>query len=277
MKTRVQRQQSVRSHHPVESVRRALKVLRCFGLDHPELGVSTIARELGMHKSTVHRLLTTLQEEGFVYQVDGNRYTLGWKVFELGVAIPAWQAVRQPVLRVLESLVGETGETAHLAILDDGEVLYVEKVEAARSLRMPSAVGRRVPLHCTALGKVLMAGLDNETFRATIYSSPLKAFTNSTITDPDRLREEIERVRRQGYAVDREEIEEGLMCIGAPVVDPGGRTCAAISIAGPSSRILPPLKRHSDAVQRASQSLSGELGAIAEWLRGMSSGLVTSS
>jgi DNA-binding IclR family transcriptional regulator len=257
--------------YPVESVRRALRVLQCFGLDHPELGVSDIARQLSMHKSTVHRLLTTLQQEGFVHQVDGNRYTLGWKVFELGAVVPAWQAIRQPVLRVLESLVNETGETAHLAILNQGEVLYVEKVEASRSLRMPSAVGRRVPVHCTALGKVLIAGLEDQIMREMIYGAPLAAFTKNTITDPDRLREEIEEIRRQGYAVDHEEIDDGLMCIGARVVDHGGRTCAAISISGPSPRILSRLERHVEAVQRACHSLSGELGANAQRLLEMNS------
>jgi DNA-binding IclR family transcriptional regulator len=271
-----ERESSGGAQHPVESVRRALKVLRCFGLDRPELGVTEISRQLGMHKSTVYRLLSTLQEEGFVYQVDGNRYRLGWKVFELGVSVPAWQAIRQPVLRVLESLVGETGETAHLAILDEREVLYVEKVEALRSLRMPSAVGRRVPVHCTALGKVLIAGLEDGELSAAIYSSPLKAFTGNTITDPDRLREEIAHVRRQGYAVDREEIEDGLMCIGGPVVDDEGRTCAAVSISGPSPRILSHLERHADAVQHACHSLSRELGPNARWLSEMRTGLVSS-
>jgi len=224
-----------------------------------------------MHKSTVYRLLTTLEEEGFVYQVDGSRYALGWRAFELGAAVSPWQAIRQPVLRVLESLVDQTRETAHLAVLDEGEVLYIEKVEAPRSLRMPSAVGRRVPVHCTALGKVLLAGLKDETVRTMIYSSPLRAFTRNTITDPDRLREEIQLVRRQGYAVDREEIEEGLMCVGAPLIDDQGQTCAAISISGPSTRILRRLERHADAVREACRSLSDELGANARRLREMSS------
>lgn len=257
--------------HPVESVRRALRVLRCFGLERPELGVTEIARQLGMHKSTVHRLLTTLQEEGFVHQVDGSRYRLGWRLFELGVSVPAWQAIRQPVLRALESLVHQTGETAHLAILDEGEVLYVEKVEAMRSLRMPSAVGRRVPVHCTALGKVLMAGLEDHALLPLIYSAPLQAFTKNTITDPERLRAEIADVRRDGHAVDHEEIEDGLMCVGGPVVDDAGTACAAVSISGPSSRILSRLRDHADAVKNACASLSKELGGNARWLSEMSS------
>jgi DNA-binding IclR family transcriptional regulator len=251
---------------PVESVRRALRILRCFSLEHAELGVSDIARTLGMHKSTVHRLLLTLETEGFVHQVDGYRYALGWRLFELGAAVPALQTVRQPVLRRLESLVEMTGETAHLGVLDEGQVLYVEKVESARPLRMPSAVGRRVPLHCTALGKVLIAGLDDTLLRSALYAKPLPAFTQNTITDPDRLKEEIKQVQETGFAVDREEIEEGLMCVAAAVVDERVITRGAISIAGPSSRVLPRLEDHVVHVKEACNSLSDELGANARSL-----------
>ena len=253
---------------PVESVRRALRILRCFGPDRPELGVTDLSRELDMHKSTVHRLLVTLEAEGFVRLVEGGRYALGWRLFELGSAVPAWGAIRQVVLRELERLVQRTGETAHLAVLAEGEVLYIEKVESDRPLRMPSSVGRRVPLHCTALGKILLAGLeDDERWRA-IYGAQLRRFTPSTITDPDAVRNEVEKVAENGYAVDREEIEEGLMCLGAPIVDERGQTCAAISISGPSSRIQPRLAEHTDAVLEVAASLSGELGPNASRLRG---------
>src|SRR2546422_7790744 len=117
---------------PVESVRRALGVLRCFRVEQPELGVTEIARELQLSKSTVHRLLATLEAEGFVHHPNGSRYVLGWRAFELGAAVPAWSAIRQPVLRRLEALAASTGETAHLAVLDEGQVLYIEKVESDR-------------------------------------------------------------------------------------------------------------------------------------------------
>lgn len=245
---------------PVESVRRALRVLRCFDVEHRRLGVSDIARELTMHKSTVHRLLAALESEGFVRQFDDRRYTLGWIVFELGAALKIPERVREVVLGELEALVVATGETAHLAILDEGEVLYIEKVESPYNLRMPSAVGRRVPLHCTALGKVLAAGLDPITMSRHMHTRPLEAFTLQTMTNPCDVQQEIKRVREQGFALDREEIEEGLMCVAAPVVDENGVTCAAVSIAGPTSRMSRNLDSHTMAVQTACQNISRQLG-----------------
>jgi DNA-binding IclR family transcriptional regulator len=252
---------------PVETVRRALRILGCFGVQRPELGVSEVARELNMHKSTVHRLLLTFETEGFVRSVDGGRYVLSWKVFELGTAIPVWREIHQAVFRALESLVAETGETAHLAVLESGEVLYIEKVESPHRLRMPSAVGRRVPPHCTALGKVLLAGLDPASQKRMIYGATLRALTPSTIVDPERLWQEVQDTRARGFAIDHEEIEEGLMCVAAPVSDDLGTICGAISIAGPTPRIQRRLDQHVDAVRATCRSLSGELGAKARGLK----------
>lgn len=245
---------------PVESVRRALRILRSFTPERPEVGVSDIARTLGMHKSTTHRLLTTLELEGFVHQTESGRYALSWAVLTLANAIPTSQAIRQHVFDHLRELANRTGETAHLAVLDRGEVLYVEKVEGSWSLRMPSAVGRRVPLHCTALGKVLVAGLDLEERRRLIAAHELHAPTARTITDPATLITETERVRAQGYALDMEEFEQGLVCIAAPICDERRRTCAAISIAGPAPRLLGHLDDRIGDVQATAEALSGALG-----------------
>lgn len=251
---------------PVEAVRRALLILKCFSLERPELGVSDLARELSLHKSTVHRLLTTLEGEGFVHQLPNSRYALSWKLFELGAAVPAWRGIRQLVLNALNPLVASTGETAHLAVLDGREVLYLEKVESAHRLRMPSAVGRRVPAHCTALGKALLASLDDQALQRILVQTPRKAFTSHTITDVEMLRAELRRIRTQGYAIDDEELEEGLTCVAALVHDGTGRTCAAISIAGPTSRIRRRLDSHIEAVRTAADSLSYELGPHVEYL-----------
>lgn len=254
----------------VESVRRALRILRCFRAEQPELGVTEIARELRLPKSTIHRLLATLEVEGFAYRVNGSRYVLGWRAFELGAAVLAWSAIRQPILRRLEALVAATGETAHLGVLDEGRVLYVEKVESDRPLRMPSAVGRRLPLHCTALGKVLAAGLEDALLVRIIKRVGLPAFTPNTITDLATLRREVEKVRKNGFALDNEEIEEGLMCVAAPVVDERGATCVAISISGPVSRVRDRLDDNIAAVREACRALSEDLGPDARKLRDVS-------
>jgi IclR family KDG regulon transcriptional repressor len=250
----------------VEAVRRALRILRCFSLERPELGVSDLARELGLHKSTIHRLLATLEAEGFIRHTDSSRYTLSWAVFELGAAVPVWQGVRPLVLDVLTPLVASTGETAHLAVLDGGEVLYLEKVESSQRLRMPSAVGRRVPSYCTGLGKVLLAGLDEAPLAHLLAHTSFEALTPHTMTDAATLRRQLAQIRAQGYAIDAEELEDGLMCVAAPVTDAAGITRAGISIAGPTSRIRRHLERHIGAVRAASKQLSQRLGSQAERL-----------
>jgi DNA-binding IclR family transcriptional regulator len=244
----------------VEAVRRALRIMSSFGPSRPEVGVTDLARELGLHKSTVHRLLATLQSEGFVHQVEGGRYALTWKVLQLSAAVAAHRGIHDAVLQVLEPLTAQTQETAHLAVLDVNRVLYVEKVESPHQLRMPSAVGRHVPLHSTALGKVLAAGLDLDTLRHSLGSGPLERFTDVTITDVDQFLRVLDSVRADGYAIDDEEIEPGLMCVAAPVRDPDGVTCAAISIAGPASRVGARLETNIAAVREASATLSALLG-----------------
>lgn len=256
-----------RSAPPVESVRRALKVLACFNSTDTELGVTEIGERLDLHKSTVHRLLATLQAEGFVYQLQSGKYTLTWKVLQFSAVVRAHRGIHSAALEVLRPLAAETGETAHLAILDGSQVLYVEKVESANQLRMPSAVGRHAPIHATALGKVLIADLDTAALRQLLYGNQLGRLTPATITDPEALIEQLARVREEGVALDEGEIEEGLCCVAAPVRDSEGETCAAISIAGPASRVSEKVGAHGDAVRRASALLSELLGPDARELR----------
>ena len=244
----------------MESVRRALSILRCFSIERPTLGIADIARELQLHKSTVHRLIHTLEREGFVHAVDGSQFVLGWRLFELGEAVRGREPAREVILESLTSLVEATGETAHLAVFDAGDVLYIEKVEATRSLRMPSAVGKRVPAHCTALGKIFLSNLSDDQLLQALTRRRLTAFTANTITDVRRLTDELARVRASGHAVDREEIEEGLMCVAGPVTDDLGTLCAAVSISGPASRIAPRLDAHVRNVTAICDQLTLRLG-----------------
>ena len=257
---------------PVEAVRRALRILSLFEPTSPELGISDVARRLGMHKSTVHRLLTTMQAEGFVYQTEAGRYALTWKVLQLGAARAAHRGVRETVLRHLEPLAERTGETAHLAVLDGTQVLYVEKVESRHQLRMPSAVGRHVPLHATALGKVLAAGLDDVEAGRLLFGQELAALTPNTLTRPQDILAELENVSDRGYATDMEEIEPGLTCVAAPVLGPDGETCAAISIAGPTSRVASHIEQHAAEVRSTCERLSAALGSGVLELRSLSPG-----
>lgn len=242
---------------------RALAILSSFDLDHAEVGVSQVAELVGLHKSTAHRLLATLESQGFVSKTERSKYVLGRKIFELGAVAYAQGGFHGIVLEELGRLVERTNETAHLAVLDDAEVLYLEKVESKRTLRMPSAVGRRQPAHRTALGKVLLAHLDP----GGLDRLHQRRHEDSGADRADAFMRELQAVRADGYAVDHEEIEIGLVCIAAPVTTLSGEVCAAVSISGPKARLEHDVDENAMLVRECCGALSIRLGSSLEWLR----------
>ncbi len=250
------------SPYRVQVLERSLGILDLLCQEGPELSLIELSERLKLHKSTTHRLLGVLEQHRFIEKSANNgKYRLGLKLFELGSKAIAHLDWREKARRHLQRLAFETGETAHLCILDDGEVLYLEKVEAPRTVRVPSIVGRRYPAHCGAAGKTLLAFRSEEEVGELVKRRGLKAYTRNTLTTPAQLKEALRGVRDQGYAVDNEEFEEGLECIGAPIRDYSGRVVAAISIAGPTFRItedkLPVLAR---TVMDVAKELSADLG-----------------
>jgi DNA-binding IclR family transcriptional regulator len=249
---------------------RVIDILETFTRMGPDLGVSEISRALGLKKATAHRLLASLRRRGIVAQDPvTRRYRLGLKLWELGAMATIQVDWVDRVHGDLERLMDATGETAHLAILSDGQILYVDKVESSHSLRMPSQVGRRNPVHCTGVGKAQIAFLPDEALAGMIARRGLASFTSNTLTDPAELRAELAKVRARGYAVDNEEIEEGLVCIGAPVRDHAGLVVAGVSIAGPSSRLRPvTIPAHARSVVEAAVAMSVVLGCPVDLLQG---------
>ena len=246
-------------------VDRVIDILEAFEWLGPQLGVSEISRALNLKKATTHRLLASLRRREIVAQDPiTRRYHLGMRLWQLGMLAlnqVDWIDRARPYLRQLRD---ETGETTHLAILDDGQVLYIDKVESEHSLRMPSQVGRRLPAHCTGVGKALLAHLSSAELASVIEQRGLAEFTPRTITERHTLVSELAEVRDRGYAVDDEEIEPGLRCIAAAVRGHGGEVVGAISIAGPSSRLhRDDVARHADRVVSAARQISQALGAPA--------------
>ena len=249
-------------------VDRVVDILEAFLWLGPQLGVSELSRALGLKKATTHRLLGSLRRRDFVAQDPvTRRYRLGMKLWELGSQATSQIGWIDRAKPFLQQLTDETGETAHLAVLDDGQVLYIDKVESTRSLRMPSQVGRRLPAHCTGVGKALLAHLPVVDVSSIVSRRGMPVFTNRTITNLAALQADLKEVRRRGYSVDDEEIEEGLRCIGAPVRDHSGRVVAAVSIAGPSSR-LPDvtLAKHGAVVLAGARAISTALGCPPQYL-----------
>ncbi len=248
----------------IQAIERAVAILGAFSAEEPELGVSELAARLGLHKSTVHRFVVNLEAAGFLERTRTTaRYRLGLRIFELGGLVLKQMNLWEEALPYLEGLVSESGETGHLAVLAGGEAVYIEKVEARRSLRIPSAIGRGYPAHATSLGKVLLANLDDAgAVDDLIAERGLAKFAPNTITDPDRLRTELQEVRERGYAVDDEEYEEGLRCIGAPIVGHTGQVVAAIGMGGPVTRVTPErVEELGSLVMEAADGLSRRMGA----------------
>lgn len=253
----------VGERYRIQAIERAVALLNAFSADEPELGVTELAARVGLHKSTVHRFLVNLEAGGLVERNPRTgRYRLGIRVFELGGLVAQRMSLWEEALPFLEELVADTGETGHLAVLDNGEAIYIERVEARRALRIPAAVGKGYPAHATNLGKVLLADLPFSEVERIAVERGLPAFTPRTITSLEGLAAELARIRERGYGVDDEEYDEGLRCIGAPVFDHTGQAVAAIGIGGPATRITPErVDDLAERVMRASAGLSRRLGA----------------
>lgn len=221
----------------LSSVANSLRLIRAFSEDQYEIGISDLAKRLGLAKSTVHRLASTLLDQGMLEQNAGDgKYRLGLALFELGTLVRRKMDFTMEARPFLRTLMEKTGETVHLAILDHDSVLYIITHESKRALRMGSKVGTRAPVHSTAVGKVLLAFQPGEAI-ARIITRGLPASTPNTIVEVKALQRELELVRTRGYAMDDEESEVGLRSIAAPIRNDSGNVIAAISIAGPVHRM----------------------------------------
>ena len=217
------------------SVTKALQLLDAFRGSVGALGVSELARRSGLPKSTAFRLLATLESSGYVERV-GRAYQLAWRLFELGNGVSACRpkGLRDIATPFLSELHSRTRWVTQLAVLDGGDVIYLEKIRGHEAVRIPSNVGGRVPANCSGLGKAMLAFSDSETIREVVEAG-LARRTPYSIVDPGRFVNELRRIRNTGVSVDREEVALGLTCVAAPILF-DGRAIAAVSVSGPSAR-----------------------------------------
>ncbi|MCS7173803.1 MAG: IclR family transcriptional regulator [Armatimonadetes bacterium] len=252
----------IRAHarNGVQSVERAAAVLRVLGEAGRPLGVAEISARIAVPRPTVYRLLQSLAREGLVTPV-GRGFTIGAGVLWLAARRLEQLELRTVGRPILKDLRDRTGETVHLAVLEGGQVVYVEKVESPGPIRMASMVGRIFPAHSTALGKAMLAYLPQEQLQEILRRHGLPARTANTITDPARLLEELALVRARGFSIDNVENEEGIRCVGAPIFDHTGAVAGAVSVSGSVATIslerarreLGPLVR--EAAERISRAL----------------------
>jgi len=245
----------------IQSVDRALDILELYLTSPEELSVKEISEAMGLSKSTVHGLIKTLEQRGYLKQNPGNmKYRLGMKLFSLGNVVADHLDIRKIARPVIRRLADNIKETVHLAVLNGDEVVYTEKVEGPGALRMYSQVGRKVPVYCTGVGKVILAYQDEETVERLLSKETLRAFTPYTITDKEKLKAHLAAIREQGYALDNEEIELGLKCVAAPIYDHQCKVIASISCAGPAIRMSGGLDFKIRAMKEAAHEISRLMG-----------------
>lgn len=241
----------------LKSVSAAVDLLDCFGSAH-ELGVSDIARRLGVAKSTAHRLLTTLCNRGLVEQnPETGQYRLGLHLFELGQLAVSRFRLSQAALPLLEELRQRTGCTIHLSVPERADVLYIERLQSLNGMQLFAGVGRRLPAHCTSSGKAIAAF--DPTLAQNRRAAGFPVITSSTIRTPAAWDRALDETRRRGVAVNRDEVSVGLTSVAAPVRDHAGRARAAISIVGPTRDVAQGVERSARLVSAAANKLARSL------------------
>jgi len=246
----------------VQTLERALDILEVLSRAEESLGVTEIGNRIGLHKSTVHRILQTLCYRGYVEkEKDRERYRLGIKIVELGITFFNDLEIRKVAAGFLVLLAKSFDEVVHLVLPDDGEIVYIDRRESSQVISMHSKVGRRAPMHCTAVGKAILSTLPEEEVRHILKVKGMLGFTPKTIIDPDVLIEQLKDIRKSGIALEAEENEVGIFCLGTPIFDYSGRAIGAISVSGPANRIKEKgIERIGEEIKKAGQEMSAKLG-----------------
>jgi len=259
---RVPHSKTTKSPYKVQVLDRALAALAALSNSANDCSLAELCPALGLHKSTAHRLMMVLEQHRLVVKSpETGRYRLGLRLYELGSRAIDGLDLRGRARPYLDRLQERFGETVFFCILDEGQVFYVDKVESQRSVRTACTVGSRAPAYCTAVGKAMLSELSDTEVAAIVRKSGMKAITPNTITTLARLKNELRAVRSRGYAIDDEEKEEGLRCVGAIVHAHSRKLSAAMSISGPAFRMTKErIPEVAQALMQAAGALSTELG-----------------
>jgi DNA-binding IclR family transcriptional regulator len=246
----------------VKVVVKAAAVIDLLAESDVPMSLTALSKRLGIARSTLHGILATLINVGYVCKEErSGDYRLGLRLFEIGNKISQKIDERKVAKPYMRALSEKTGETVHLAVLQDGEVLYINKQESNNSIRIITESGLKLPAHCTGVGKALLSGLSDEQIRQVAEKKGLAKYTETTVTDIGILLKEIEKIRKQGYASDQQEFMIGLRCVAIPIRNMSGKVVCAISISGPVSRMSGDLfemkKRY---LIKTAHAISKELG-----------------
>lgn len=246
----------------IQSLHRGLGVIRTFDADHSAMSLAEVAERVQLSRPVVRRLLLTLEHLGYVNR-DGRWFSLTPRVLELGFSYLSSLTVAQLALPFMEELSHQIDESCSLAVLEDDDIVYVQRVAVRKVMTISIGVGARLPAYCTSMGRALVANLDDETRGRWLHSLKPQTRTRFTLTDRKSLRKELQRVRTQGYAYVEQELEEGLCSVAVPVHGRGGEAIAALNVGMPFTVgartralkvVLPELRT---AAQRIEQQLPG--------------------
>lgn len=245
-----------------QTVDKALHVLDAVAESEEPITLTELVAETGLEKTTTHRLARSLADGGLLrFDPETRSYTLGWRLIELGALAAQRTRALSVADQFLNQLRDDTGETIHLGAYDNGEVVYLAQKSSSAAVVVRARIGQRRPLHSTAMGKVLLAFGPDEWLFKLLQEPELMAYTENTIRDKEELQAHLRRVRRVGFAVDDEEMTQGIRCVAAPIMDYTGLAVAAISVTGPAFRVSRgELDRLTAKVSAASQDISSELG-----------------
>ncbi len=249
------------SRNRLTSVANAVAILKSFTTAAPDWGVTDLAAQTGQSTSSVHRILSTLTDEGLLEQDSATgRYRLGLAVFDLAAAVPSQRTLHEAVLLPMTDLRNHTGETVQVGVLEGRQVVYVERLDSPNTLRLFTELGRRNDAHCTGSGKALLAFVDTDERDKILRGWDPPRRTDYTIVSRKRLITELDLIRRRGYAENRQESELGVVSVAAPIRDESGACIAAMSVAGPLDRIDAQRDQVADAVMAMALATSRRLG-----------------
>ena len=242
---------------PIQVIERMMRLLEVLA-EHPEpLGLKQISQYTGLHPSTAHRILSSMSADRIVDRVEPGSYRLGMRLLELGNLVKSRISVRELALPMMRELHAQTGETANLSVRHDDEIVYVERTSSGRSaMRVVHVIGARAALHVTAAGKLFLLEEGFTRLREYAKRTGLAPHTPNTLSSITLLERDLERIQRQGYAVDNEEAELGVRCVAAGIRDDAGRLIAALSLSTPADRMKPqwgPLVK--ETAERISQAI----------------------
>jgi DNA-binding IclR family transcriptional regulator len=251
--------------YQLHSLDRAVAVLEMLGESETALSLAEVCQRLSLHKSTAHRSLMVLERSALIERTPENRYRLGLKLYELGNRAVEQVDLRTRVHPYFRRLAMQVGETVHLSVLQKTSIVYLDKVEPNRRVCVSSKTGSSNPVYCTSMGKAMLAFQPPEVIEQIVAKIRFVRYTHKTLTSKEALMKALERVRRRGYAIDDQEIEVGVRCLGAPIFDENHLAIAAVSVSGPTSRITAPnMPMVAEHLLRCCRDISASLGMHAK-------------